>query len=150
MHSAPPSRHSGGMMPTKIDEIRERWRDTQYSLDRIDGEMKAVLSVDAAEFLIRGGDELFIALDAAQRENERLRELEGAESVLLTVAEIADLCGFTDAHNSHPETEIVVCRAPKERNCKHVAYFYEYPDEGSQRLGSALEAAQEVIDAKDD
>jgi len=65
--------------------------------------------------------------------------------MILTVAEIADLCAFTDAHNmtgEDGETEIVVDLAPSDgvggTRTKNMAYFAEYPDEGCYPLGPVV------------
>jgi hypothetical protein len=75
-----------------------------------------------------------------ERLRARVAELEGG--IELTVGEISDLCMFADSHESDPETEITVARAPVggvEGDCtRWVAWFSEYPDEGSQPLGQNM------------
>ena len=65
--------------------------------------------------------------------------------MILTIAEIADLCSFTDAHNmtgEDSEPEIVVELAPSDGiggvRTRYMAYFAEYPDEGFHPLGPVV------------
>ena len=61
-----------------LNYVRERWLDTRYSMHYVDGEQKAVLFVDDANFLMREGLEFLDRIVAQERELAALRRVRDA------------------------------------------------------------------------